>query len=136
MRRHSLKTLAVTILALMSLSGAPVVAQSEPSEAELEKLSVAFAMMMWLPRIDGVCDLYKAGYLQKHQLQGAYSVMIENFHANEDSKATITTLIDLIHQGPDAMKDYFGADLDTDQDGHPEEVFFSGCPLPAKTLIR
>ena len=36
--------------------------QDALEEEVLEQVAVAFAMMKWLPRLEGACDLYKKGF--------------------------------------------------------------------------
>ena len=41
----------------------------------VEQVAVAFAMMVWLPRLEGACDLYKKGFFAASELPEAYRTL-------------------------------------------------------------
>ena len=44
-----------------------------------EQVAVAFAMMTWLPRLEGACDLYKKGFFAESELPEAYRTLYQSY---------------------------------------------------------
>ena len=98
-----------------------------------EQVAVAFAMMMWLPRLEGACDLYKKGFFAESELPEAYRTLYQSYvveNPNPEANKTFSKLMELLESGPQAMADYFLEDNADEFDGK----FFNGCPLPNKAL--
>ena len=99
----------------------------------VEQVAVAFAMLVWLPRLEGACDLYKKGFFAESELPEAYRILYKSYtienHTAEANK-TFSKLMKLLADGPQAMADYFQEDDVNEFDGK----FFAGCPLPNKAL--
>ena len=99
----------------------------------VEQVAVAFAMMVWLPRLEAACDLYKKGFFAASELPEAYRTLYQSYAVeNPTAKAnqTFSKLMELLEEGPQAMADYFQEDDVNEFDGK----FFAGCPLPNKAL--
>ena len=98
-----------------------------------EQVAVAFAMMMWLPRLEGACDLYKKGFFAESELPEAYRTLYQSYvveNPTPESAKTFSKLMELLEGGPQAMAEYFQEDNAEEFDGK----FFTGCPLPNKAL--
>ena len=99
----------------------------------LEQVAVAFAMMAWLPRLEGACDQYKKGFFAESELPEAYRTLYQSYgfeNSNPEAVKTFSKLMELLEAGPQAMADYFGEDDLKAFDGE----YFSSCPLPNKAL--
>ena len=99
----------------------------------LEQVAVAFAMMVWLPRLDGACDLYKKGFFAESELPEAYRTLYQSYvveNPSPEAGKTFSKLMELLEGGPQAMADYFKEDNAEEFDGK----FFTGCLLPNKAL--
>ena len=99
----------------------------------LEQVAVAFAIMVWIPRLEGACDLYKKGFFAESELPEAYRTLYESYvveNPSPESGKTFSKLMELLEAGPQAMADYFKEDNAEEFDGR----FFTGCPLPNKAL--
>ena len=99
----------------------------------LEQVAVAFAIMVWIPRLEGACDLYKQGFFAESELPEAYRTLYQSYlveNTSPESGKTFSKLMQLLEAGPQAMADYFKEDNAEDFDGK----FFTGCPLPNKAL--
>ena len=98
-----------------------------------EQVAVAFAMMTWLPRLEGACDLYKKGFFAESELPEAYRTLYQSYvveNPTPESAKTFSKLMELLEGGPQAMAEYFQEDNAEEFDGK----FFTGCPLPTKAL--
>ena len=90
-------------------------------------------MMMWLPRLEGACDLYKKGFFAESELPEAYRTLYQSYvveNPTPESAKTFSKLMELLEGGPQAMAEYFQEDNAEEFDGK----FFTGCPLPTKAL--
>ncbi len=99
----------------------------------LEQVADAFAIMVWIPRLEGACDLYKKGFFAEFELPKAYRTLYESYvvkNPSPESGKTFSKLMELLEAGPQAMADYFKEDNAEEFDGR----FFTGCPLPNKAL--
>ena len=99
----------------------------------LEKVAVAFAMMWWLPRLEGACELHKKGFFAEPELPEAYRILHKSYgsqNSNPEAAKTFSKLMELLEAGPQAMADYFGEDNADSFD----VKYFDGCPLPNKAL--
>ena len=99
----------------------------------LEQVAVAFAIMVWIPRLEGACDLYKKGFFAESELPEAYRTLYESYvvkNPSPESGKTFSKLMELLEAGPQAMADYFKEDNAEEFDGK----FFTECPLPNKAL--
>mgnify|MGYP001160778418 CR=1 FL=1 len=98
-----------------------------------EQVAVAFAMMVWLPRLGAACDLYKKGFFAESELPEAYRTLYQNYGLENpapEADKTFSKLMELLEGGPQAMADYFQEDDAMAFDGQ----LFAGCPLPNKAL--
>ena len=98
-----------------------------------EQVAVAFAMMVWLPRLEGACDLYKKGFFAESELPEAYRTLYQSYvveNPSPEATQTFSKLMELLEGGPQAMAEYFQEDNAEEFDGK----FFTGCPLPTKAL--
>lgn len=99
----------------------------------VEQVAVAFAMMVWLPRLEGACDLYKKGFFAESELPEAYRTLYQSYaveNPTSEANKTFSKLMELLKEGPQAMAVYFQEDDVNAFDGK----FFAGCPLPNKAL--
>lgn len=99
----------------------------------VEQVAVAFAMLVWLPRLEGACDLYKKGFFAESELPEAYRILYKSYaveNPTAEANKTFSKLMELLADGPQAMADYFQEDDVNEFDGK----FFAGCPLPNKAL--
>ena len=117
----------------LSMSSPRVLAKPTPDQDALEKVGVAFASMVWLPRLDSACALYKKGLISEEQLPEAYKVLYEGLatdQKNPEGQRTFATLMKLLEAGPKAMAAY----LEASESDLFEIGYFDGCPLPNKAL--
>ena len=106
--------------------------EEEVQEQEsFEKLAVAFGMMMWIPRLEGACDLYKEGFFAESKLPAAYRTLYQTYaveNKSPESGKALSKLLELIEGGAQAMAEYF----QEDDFKKFEATWFEGCPLPTK----
>ena len=117
----------------LSMSSPRVLAKPMPDQDALDKVGVAFASMVWLPRLDSACALYKKGLISEEQLPEAYKVLYQELatdQPNPEAQRTFATLMKLLEAGPKAMAAY----LDASESDLFEIGYFVGCPLPNKAL--
>ena len=99
----------------------------------LEQVAVTFAILTWLLRLEGACDLYEKGFFAESELPEAYRTLYQSYgveNPSPEATKTFSKLMELLEGGPQAMADYF-------QENNAEEFegkFFAGCPLPTKAL--
>ena len=109
--------------------------EAEVLEQEtLEQVAVAFAILTWLPRLEGACDLYKKGFFAESELPEAYRTLYQTYAVENHSPESVKTfskLLELLEGGPQAMADYFKEDNSEEFDGK----FFKGCQLPTKEAL-
>ena len=123
------------ILAVFALWTCPprALAEPTPDQEALDKVGVAFASMVWLPRLDSACALYKKGLISEDQLPEAYRILYQDLatdQQNPEAQRTFSTLMNLLEAGPKAMAAY----LEASESELFEIGYFDGCPLPNKAL--
>ena len=99
-----------------------------------EQVAVAFAILTWLPRLEGACDLYKKGFFAESKLPEAYSTLFQTYVVEDpspESAKTFSKLLELLEGGAQAMAEYFKEDNAEEFDGK----WFKGCPLPTKEAL-
>ena len=124
-------TVYVGLIAIVSTPHA--IAETKEEQEALEKVAVAFASMVWLPRLDAACALYKKGLIDESQLPEAYRVLYKSMAVDKltsDEDRTFPKLMELIEAGPQAMAEY----MDADNPNAFENGYFADCPLPGKAL--
>ena len=97
----------------------------------LEQVAVAFALMAWIPRLEGACDLYKKGFFAESKLPEAYRTLYQTYGVENKSPESVkafSKLLELLEGGAQAMAEYFQEDDAEKFDAN----FFEGCPLPTK----
>ena len=124
-----------TAFAVLVYFCVPLEAMAEPSSDQdsLEKVGVAFASMVWLPRLDSACALYKNGLISQKQLPEAYRILYRDLAAGPktpESERTFSKLMELLAAGPKAMAAY----LEASESDLLEFGYFNGCPLPNEAL--
>ena len=127
----SFATLTAGSIAILPVSHA--LAETTDEQEALEKVAVAFASMVWLPRLDAACALYKQGLIDESQLPEAYRVLYKSLAVDKpttDRDTTFPKLMELIEAGPQAMAEY----MDADNPNAFDNVYFADCPLPGKAL--
>ena len=132
-KEHLLLASSILLLSL-PLSGitSPSAAETLSDKESLEKMGVAFASLIWLPRLDAACALYKKGLIREDQLSDAYRILYKDLASNSVNKPaerTFTIMMALLEAGPEALSEYMDADSNDVNDS-----FFEGCPLPNKAL--
>ena len=108
-------------------------AEPTPDQDSMDKVGVAFASMIWLPRLDSACSLYKKGLISEEQLPEAYRILYQDLATGEqtpEAKRTFSKLMELLETGPEAMAAY----LEASDSGAFQQGYFHGCPLPNKAL--
>jgi len=127
----SFATLFAGLIVILPASHA--VAETKEEQEALEKVAVAFASMVWLPRLDAACALYKKGLIDESQLPEAYRVLYKSMAVDKptsDRDKTFPKLMELIEAGPKAMAEY----MDAENPNAFENGYFADCPLPGKAL--
>ena len=69
----------------------------------LEQVAVAFAILTWLPRLEGSCDLYKKGFFSESELPEAYRTLYQSYGVEKPSPESVKTfskLMELQEGGP------------------------------------
>lgn len=100
----------------------------------LEQVAVAFAMMAWIPRLEGACDLYKKGFFAESKLPEAYRTLYQTYGAENrspESAKTFSKLLEILEGGPQEIAEYFKENNAQAFDG----TLFEGCPLPTKEAL-
>ena len=67
-------------------------------------MGVAFASLLWLPRLDAACALYKRGLIRQDQLSDAYRILYKDLASNSVNKSderTFTIMMDPLEAGPE-----------------------------------
>lgn len=103
-------------------------------QENLEQVAVAFAILTWIPRLEGACDLSKKGFFAESELQEAYHTLYQTYGAENhspESAKTFSKLLELLEGGAQAMAEYFKEDNAEEFDGK----WFKGCRLPTKEAL-
>lgn len=73
-----------------------VAARTLSEQESMEKGAVAFAMMIWLPRLDAACELHKQGLLAESELPAAYRALYQSYRSENSNPETVKTFSKLM----------------------------------------